>query len=155
SDRFGRRPVLLAGVAIYVLASIACVAAASIGGLIAPRFVQAVGACAGPGVCRAIVRDGHGRGGAARILSSMGAAMALAPALGPVLGGVVEASAGWRANFAILAVYGFAGLALTFLALPETVPDSGPGGTTLDGLLRGYLGLLTERSYMGYVFCSA
>jgi DHA1 family bicyclomycin/chloramphenicol resistance-like MFS transporter len=155
SDRFGRRPVLLAGVAIYVLASIVCVAAPSIASLIVARLVQAAGACAGPVVCRAIVRDVHGREGAARILSYMGAAMALAPALGPVLGGLVEASAGWRANFAILAVYGAVGLALTFAVLPETVPDSGPERTTLDGLMRGYLSLLRERSYMGYVFCSA
>jgi len=155
SDRFGRRPVLLAGVAIYVVASIACVAAQGIGSLIVARFVQAAGAGAGPVVCRAIVRDVHGREGSARILSYMGAAMALAPALGPVLGGLVEASAGWRANFAVLAAYGIAGLALTFAALPETVPDSRSDATTLSGLLRGYLGLLTERSYMGYVVCSA
>ena len=155
SDRLGRRPILLAGVAIYVVASVACVAAPGIGSLIAARFVQAAGACAGPVVCRAIVRDVHGREGAARILSYMGAAMALAPALGPVLGGLVEASLGWRANFAVLAVYGVAGLALTYMVLPETVPDAGPAGTTLEGLARGYLSLLRERSYMGYVFCSA
>jgi MFS transporter, DHA1 family, multidrug resistance protein len=154
SDRFGRRPVLLAGVAIYVLASIACVAATSVESLIAFRFIQACGACAGPVICRAIVRDVHGREGSARVLSYMSAAMALAPALGPVLGGVVEASAGWRANFAILAAYGFVGLVLIIIALPETVPDFGPDTTTLSGLLRGYLGLLSERSYMGYVICS-
>jgi len=154
SDRFGRRPVLLAGLVLYAGASIACALATSVPALIAARFVQATGACAGPVVCRAIVRDIHGREGAARVLSYMGAAMALAPAFGPVLGGFVESWLGWRGNFGIMIAYGALGLALTAAILPETAPHRGePVG--IDGLLRGYLSLLQARSYFGFVLLSA
>ena len=155
SDRFGRRPVLLAGLILYVVASVICALAPSVPTLIAARLLQAIGACAGPVVCRAVVRDVHGREGAARILSYMGAAMALAPALGPILGGFVEAWLGWRANFAILCIYGAVGLALTAAILPETAPHRGESGGGLDAALRGYLGLLGQRVYIGFVLCCA
>ena len=155
SDRFGRRPVLLAGLLLYVVASVICALAPSMPTLIAARLLQATGACAGPVVCRAVVRDVHGREGAARILSYMGAAMALAPALGPILGGFVEAWLGWRANFAILCIYGAVGLALTAAILPETAPHRGESGGGLDAALRGYLGLLGQRVYIGFVLCCA
>ncbi len=155
SDRFGRRPVLLAGLLLYVVASVICALAPSVPTLIAARLLQATGACAGPVVCRAVVRDVHGREGAARILSYMGAAMALAPALGPILGGFVEAWLGWRANFAILCIYGAVGLALTAAILPETAPHRGESGGGLDAALRGYLGLLGQRVYIGFVLCCA
>ena len=100
SDRFGRRPVLLGGLSIYLIASLACMTAPGIGSLIAWRFVQALGACTGVVLGRAIVRDVYGREGAARMLSYMGMAMALAPALGPILGGYLQVWFGWRANFA-------------------------------------------------------
>jgi DHA1 family bicyclomycin/chloramphenicol resistance-like MFS transporter len=96
-DRFGRRPVLLVGLAIYAAASLACLLAPTIGALIGLRFLQAIGACAGPVICLAIVRDVHGRDGAVRIYAYMGAATALAPTLGPILGGFLELWFGWRA----------------------------------------------------------
>src|SRR6266446_10357734 len=125
SDRFGRRPVLLAGLILYVVASAICALAPGVPTLIAARLLQATGACAGPVVCRAVVRDVHGREGAARILSYMGAAMALAPTLGPILGGFLELWFGWRAAFAVMTLYGAAGLVIVALALPETnlAPD--------------------------------
>jgi DHA1 family bicyclomycin/chloramphenicol resistance-like MFS transporter len=155
SDRFGRRPALLGGLLIYVVASVICALAPSVPTLIAARLLQATGACAGPVICRAVVRDVHGREGAARILSYMGAAMALAPALGPILGGFVEAWLGWRANFAILGAYGALGLVLTAAILPETAPHRGQSGGGLDATLRGYLSLLGERGYVGFALCCA
>ena len=155
SDRFGRRPVLLGGLLLYVVASIICALAPSVPALIAARLLQATGACAGPVVCRAVVRDVHGREGAARILSYMGAAMALAPALGPILGGFIESWLGWRANFAILCVYGAIGLGLTAAILPETAPHRSESGDGLHAALRGYLSLLGKRGYVGFVFCCA
>jgi DHA1 family bicyclomycin/chloramphenicol resistance-like MFS transporter len=79
ADRFGRRPVLLVGVAIYILATLACALASSIMMLVAARFVQALGGCAGPVIGRAIVRDVYGAESAARILSYMASVMVLAP----------------------------------------------------------------------------
>ena len=84
ADRFGRRPVLLWGMALYTLASIACALAADIAFLLAARFVQALGACVGPVIGRAIVRDLYEPREAGRILGYMGSAMALAPLIGAV-----------------------------------------------------------------------
>jgi DHA1 family bicyclomycin/chloramphenicol resistance-like MFS transporter len=82
SDRFGRRPVMLGGLMLYCLGSLGCILAASIEMLIAARFAQALGACAGPVIGRAIVRDLWGALDSARIIAYMGSAMALAPLLG-------------------------------------------------------------------------
>lgn len=160
SDRFGRRPMLLFGLALYVVASIACALATSIAMLIVARVVQAVGACAGPVVCRAVVRDVHGHGprgreGAARILAYMSTAMALAPALGPILGGFLETWFGWRANFVALTVYGAAGLLAALAMLPETNAAPDPHAVRVRRMLATYAGLLTHRAYPGFVLCCA
>ena len=86
SDRFGRRPVLIAGIALYVAATVVCLAAPSIEVLVSARFVQALGACAGPVLGRAVVRDIFGPERAGRALSYMSMAMAVAPAGGPIRG---------------------------------------------------------------------
>jgi len=155
SDRFGRRPVMLAGLAIYGAASIACVFAPSIAVLVAARFLQAVGACVGPVLGRAIVRDVHGRDGAARVLAYMSAAMALAPAIGPILGGFLEQGFGWRSNFLALVAYGLAGLAITWRILPETNVLRDPETARLHRILWSYRGFLGHRAYIGYVLCCA
>lgn len=155
SDRFGRRPVLLAGLCIYLIATFVCMLAPSVPLLVAARFAQAVGACVGPVLGRAVVRDVHGRAGAARVLSYMSAAMALAPAIGPILGGFLEVWFGWRANFAALAIYGSAGLIATFLMLPETNARPDPEAAHPMRIAAGYRGLLGHRVYVGYVLCCA
>ena len=155
SDRFGRRPVLLAGLALYLAASLACAMADSLTFLIVARFCQAVGACAGVVLGRAIVRDLHEPAQAAKVLSYIATAMALAPALGPILGGYVEAWFGWRANFLILAAFG----GLTWLAcialLPETNRRPNPEATRLSRSLAIYRELAAHPLYRGYVLvCS-
>jgi len=155
SDRFGRRPVLLVGLAIYVGASIVCTFAPSVPVLIFMRFLQAVGACVGPVLGRAVVRDVHGRDGAARVLAYMSAAMALAPAIGPIIGGFLEEWFSWRANFLALVCYGILGAVITWQILPETnrLPDL--EAARLERILRGYQGFLGHRRYVGYVLCCA
>lgn len=155
ADRFGRRPVILAGLTIYLLATLVCASAPDIEVLILARFVQAVGACVGPVLGRAVVRDIYGRERAARMLSYMGLAMALAPALGPILGGFLEVWFGWRANFAVLAVIAVSLLAATAAILPETNQWKNPDATRPGRLLATYLELLGHRSYLGYVFVVA
>jgi DHA1 family bicyclomycin/chloramphenicol resistance-like MFS transporter len=155
SDRFGRRPVLLVGLAIYVVASFVCMLAPSVSVLVAARFVQAVGACVGPVLGRAVVRDVYGREGAARVLAYMSAAMALAPAIGPILGGFLEEWFGWRINFLVLVLYGSGGFAIAWRILPET--NKGPDLQAAQPIriLLGYRGFLNHRSYVGYVLCCA
>jgi len=155
SDCFGRRPVLLVGLCIYLAASIACMLSPSIQALVAARFVQATGACVGPVLGRAIVRDVYGREGAARVLSYMSAAMALAPALGPIIGGFLEVAFGWRANFLALVLYGTGGLVVAALILPETNRTPNAEAAQPSHILAGYRGLIGHRSYIGYVLCCA
>jgi DHA1 family bicyclomycin/chloramphenicol resistance-like MFS transporter len=155
SDRYGRRPVLIGGLGLYVAASLACMAAPSIELLIAARFLQALGACAGVVLGRAVVRDVYGRERAAKALSYMSMAMALAPALGPILGGLLQVWFGWRANFLVLAAFGTGSLLGVFLLLPETGPQRGPAETSTAQMLRNYLILARDPVYLGHVLVTA
>ncbi|MEZ5666369.1 MAG: multidrug effflux MFS transporter [Alphaproteobacteria bacterium] len=151
SDRFGRRPVLLGGLGLYLAASVGCAFAPTIDWLVAGRFLQAVGACVGPVVGRAVVRDVYGRERAAKVLAYMGAAMALAPAVGPVLGGLMQQWFGWQANFALMALFGAAAIAGTLLLLSETNRHRNPAATSPRGLVGNYAALVRHRAYVGYV----
>jgi DHA1 family bicyclomycin/chloramphenicol resistance-like MFS transporter len=151
SDRFGRRPVLLGGLAVYVVASGLCLVAASIEQLIAARFLQALGGCAGPVLGRAVVRDVFGRDRAAQALSYMALAMAVAPAVGPVLGGYLQVWAGWTATFGVLAAIGLALLAAVTRYLPETNAYKNPQATRPGRLLANYALLARDPAYRGYV----
>jgi DHA1 family bicyclomycin/chloramphenicol resistance-like MFS transporter len=155
SDRFGRRPVLLAGVTIYCAATIACMTARSIEWLIAARFLQAVGACAGAVIGRAIVRDAYGAAGSARMLGFITAGTALAPVVGPMIGSVLTAAFGWRANFALLAVVGAALLSAAALRLPESNPHRDPRATNFRHIAANYRTVITTGGFRGYALCVA
>ncbi len=148
SDRFGRRPVLLGGLVIYLVASLGCLAATTIEGLIAGRFLQALGACAGPVLGRAVVRDLYGPVDSGRMLAYMGTAMALIPAAAPSLGGVLEVAFGWRANFVALAVFGALVLGLTWFALPESHFERDAEATRPRRVLSNFATLLRHRAYL-------
>jgi MFS transporter, DHA1 family, multidrug resistance protein len=155
SDRFGRRPVLLAGVAIYVAATLACVGAQSMDGLIAARFFQAVGACSGAVIGRAIIRDAYGATGAARMLGYITAGTAAAPVFGPMVGSLLTVTLGWRANFALLAIASAALLAAITLRLPESNLERDPHATNPRHLLANYAAILRNRGFVGYALCVA
>ncbi|WP_019644954.1 multidrug effflux MFS transporter [Novispirillum itersonii] len=150
SDRFGRRPVIIGGIVLYLIASVACLLAPTIDTLILARFAQAFGACAGPVLGRAIVRDVYHRDEAARMMSYMASAMALAPAVGPIIGGWLHGSFGWRSNFVALVVFGTCVLAATLLLLRETNAHMDPQATRPGRLLRTYGNLLKSPVFMGY-----
>lgn len=153
ADRFGRRPVLLCGLAVYVLASIACALAADIWLLLAARFVQALGACVGPVVGRAIVRDRYPPREAGRILGYMASAMALAPLIGPFIGAWLALAFGWRSNFWCLALYGALVLLALWSRLEETLrtPERGTAGR----LLANYGRILAHPTFLGFMLCVA
>jgi MFS transporter, DHA1 family, multidrug resistance protein len=155
ADRFGRRPVLLGGMAIYTIASIACALAPDISFLLAARFVQALGACVGPVVGRAIVRDLYGPRDAGRILGYMASVMALAPLIGPFIGGWLEVAFGWRANFWALALYGGLLMAALALRLRETLPTPLAGAFSPGQLLGNYLLILRNRAFIGFMLCAS
>lgn len=151
SDRFGRRPAILAGVTIFTAASIACAMATSIEMLILCRFLQALGACCGPVLGRAVVRDLYGPERSARILAYMSMSMALAPAIGPIIGGVLQQAFGWQATFWLLVGFGALMLAAVLGLLGESNRHRDPLATSPTRLVRNYASLLRHRRYIGYV----
>jgi MFS transporter, DHA1 family, multidrug resistance protein len=151
ADRFGRRPVLIGGLSLYVAASIACALAPGIGFLLAARFVQAIGACVGPVVGRAIVRDLYPPREAGRILGTMASAMALAPIVGPFIGGALEVAFGWRASFWFLAAFGGLLLAALALRLEETLAVPLLGVLAPRRLLANYRLILASRAFLGFM----
>lgn len=155
ADRFGRRPVLLVGMAVYILATLACALATSITMLLAARFVQALGGCAGPVIGRAIVRDVYGAESAARILSYMASVMVLAPLVGPFIGGWLEVGFGWRASFVALLVYA-TGLTLALWhGLDETLRQPDPHVLRLGRMAASFASLLRNPAYVGFVLCAS
>lgn len=151
SDRFGRRPVLLGAVALYVVSSIACVFVPTIEALVVARVFQAMGCCAGPVLGRAVVRDVYGRDRAAQVLSYMGTAMALAPAVGPIAGGWLQVMFGWHAVFVVLSLFSLVALIGTYFMLDETNAHRNPYATSPKGIVRNYAALLSHRVYVGYL----
>lgn len=155
SDRFGRRPLLIWGMALYAAASLGCALAADFQQLSVGRLFQALGACCGPVLGRAVVRDVYGRERAARMFAYMAMAMAVAPAVAPMLGGFLTQWPGWRGIFLALGAAGAALGGAVALMLSETNPHLSPDAVRPGRLLASYLGLLGDRAYRGYVLCFA
>jgi DHA1 family bicyclomycin/chloramphenicol resistance-like MFS transporter len=151
SDRLGRRPILLGGLGLFMLATLACALAPSIEALTAARAVQAFGA-SGPIVLgRAMVRDLYEGPRAGRELARMGMIMGLVPAVAPVIGGVLQHAFGWRSTFVASLAFAL-GLALVVgLFLPETLRARSPQGLSLPSIVRGFGVLLQNRAYRVYV----
>jgi DHA1 family bicyclomycin/chloramphenicol resistance-like MFS transporter len=120
SDRIGRRPVALGGLAIYIAGSVACIAAGSIGTLVLGRVVQAVGGIAGLVIARAVVRDLHERDAAASRLGYVMMAMVVVPMVSPFIGGWLAETSGHVGVFAFTAAIGLFALAFAFVDLSET-----------------------------------
>ena len=154
SDRFGRRSVMIAGMAGFVVFSLACALAYSIEALIVARLLQGIATCVEAVVVLAVIRDLYDGPSAVRILGAYGMAIALAPAVGPVIGGFVHVWQGWRANFVILTVLAAVVTALVWRFLPETAtPDR--GALNARRIARGYLALLSPGPFLVYALISA
>lgn len=155
SDRFGRKPVLLGGLLLFLVSSIAITFADSIESLTALRLLQALGGGAGPVLGRAMVRDIHGPKESARVLSYISMAMALAPAVAPILGGYMTVWWGWHSIFLFLALYSAIGVMMLTLQLPETAPPGHHKRITLQQLVGNYAALLAHREWRWYTLtCS-
>lgn len=148
SDSRGRRPPLLAGVAGFAVASLACAFAPSVWALIVLRFLQGLGGGFGIVIARAVVRDRHAGADAARIYGVMIAMTGLAPILAPTLGALVLHATSWRGIFGLLAAVGAAIYVATLLGLPESLPAGrrhGGGLSTTAGMFRR---LVRDRSFV-------
>ena len=151
SDRFGRRPVLLAGLGMMVVASGGCVFAETLPQLIAARFLQALGGASGMVISRAIIRDLYGRERVGAMISLVIAVMMIAQMLSPLVGGLLETSLGWRSIFyAITAASLLIAIGIAAM-LPETRRPRDPAASI--GFLGNVKGLFTSRAFIGYVLC--
>ena len=122
SDSFGRRPVILAALSVYTLASVGAAFAPSFGALLACRALQGLSAGAGSVIGQAIVQDRFAGPQAQKIMSHIMMVFGLAPAIAPVLGGWLHVSFGWRSTFVFLAIFGTAMIVLCLRLLPESLP---------------------------------
>ncbi len=153
SDRFGRRPVALGGLALTALMSLVALAVGNVASLVAVRIVQAIGAASGIVVARALVRDLFERDRAAAMLGLVATAMVIAPTFGPLIGGLLETAFGWPAIFLFVAAASLAVLAWGLVVLPETRRSgarSGGGNFRAD-----FMALASSASFHGYVLCAA
>jgi DHA1 family bicyclomycin/chloramphenicol resistance-like MFS transporter len=153
SDRFGRRPVLLAGLCLFLAGTALCGFAPSLPVLIAGRVAQAIGACAGLVLGRAIIRDVYDRDASARGIAIVMMAMTLVPAISPAMGAYVSEWFGWRAMFALHAVFGVSVLAWTQRRLAETRTEIIP--LNLPEIGRSYRTLLGSPAVLCFALCTA
>lgn len=155
SDRFGRRGPLLLGIVIYTAASLVCALAPSIQVLIAARFVQALGGCAGAVIARAIVRDKFNHADTARVLSLMTLIMGLAPVLAPQLGGLIQFFAGWRGVFWTLVTFGLLIGLWSALSLTESRSEATAAQARSENPFKAYGALLGQKRLVGYALAGA
>jgi MFS transporter, DHA1 family, multidrug resistance protein len=154
ADRFGRRPVLLGSLTLYVLACLAATFATSIMLLVAARIVQAAGGTAGQALSRTIVRDLAPRDSAASMIGYVTMGMVIAPLMAPAIGGFIDDTYGWRMIFVFSLVVGAIGAVLALLLLPETRPTSISAQTTGDMLRRSWQ-VVQNRRFLGYALGAA
>jgi DHA1 family bicyclomycin/chloramphenicol resistance-like MFS transporter len=150
SDRFGRRPVLLAGLVLYTASGIACMLAPVVEVLVAARLIQGFGACSGMVLTRAIIRDLYEPQQGARVLSWISLLFVFVPLLAPVVGGYITVWFGWRANFAVLVVCGLGMLASVWVLLAETNRHRDPSATDLRRMAANAAMIWKNRTFAGF-----
>jgi len=152
SDRYGRKPVLYLGLAIYVIATLGCAVAQDINTLIAARFIQGLGGACGPVLARAIVSDSYSRRDAARVMAAIAGAMALVPAIAPVFGSWLLYVFTWRAHFVLLLILGL----ITIVAvtrLQESCKTISDSPLKLSHIFSQFSLCLGNRNFVGYALC--
>jgi len=147
-DRFGRRPVMLTGFAVFTLASLACALADSLAALVLSRFLQAAGVSVGTVASRAILRDTRSSEKTAEAMAYIAAAMGIAPVLAPILGGLLDTGIGYQSIFLVSAVIGAMVFLGMFLRLSETL-DDGAARPDLGAWIRNYGVLLKSPQFLG------
>ncbi len=153
SDRFGRRPVVVAGLALATVASTAAIFAANIAGLILARVAQSLGASTGQTIGRAIIRDLYDREHAASMIGLVTSVVVLMPMLAPLIGGILDTLFGWEAIFVFAASLSFAVFVWAVLTLPETRKISAVPGER--GHFRADLAALAASPrFFGYALCA-
>lgn len=152
SDKYGRKPIMLLGLSITIVGSVACWMANSIEWLIVGRFIQAFGGAVGLVLARAIVRDVYGAEEAARVIATLVMVMVVLPMLSPALGGELIARFGFHSVFVVTAVMCVFILAFLSYKLPETLEEPVPF-EGVRAMILTYFSLFKSRIFCGYAFC--
>jgi MFS transporter, DHA1 family, multidrug resistance protein len=151
SDKFGRRPVILWGMLLFLLATIGCMVSPTVEVFLAFRMAQSV-VVVGLAISRASIRDSVPAAEAASLIGYVTMGMAIAPMLAPAVGGALDEAFGWQSSFAMLAVIGFAVLVLSWLDLGETAPKS---DNSIFQQFKEYPELLKARRFWAYALTNA
>lgn len=156
SDRFGRRPLLMGGLALYAVASLAAALAPDVLGVIVARVVQALGACAGTVLARAVIRDVWPRDEAASVLGYVTMGMTVSPMFAPIVGSLLEMVWGWRGGMLACLVFAIPVAWVCWRRLPETlaVPQRLPGVTAIWSAYRSLWAIPSFRGYATVTACS-
>ena len=153
SDRFGRRPVVLAGLALATVASTAAIFAANIASLITARVVQSLGASTGQTIGRAIIRDLYDRDQAASMIGLVTSVVVLMPMAAPLIGGILDTLFGWESIFVFTTILSLTVFVWAVIALPETRKGSTAPGER--GHFRADLAALASSPrFFGYALCA-
>ncbi len=155
SDMLGRKPPLYFGLGLFAIGSVGCALAPDIHTLVAMRFVQGLGACAGTVVPRAVVRDLYTGHEALRLMSTLMLVFSVSPILAPLAGSLLIEWQGWRSAFWFMLVIGLLGLLLMATQMRETRPPAQRAGSSWGQTFRGYATLLRDRHFMGLVLIGA
>jgi DHA1 family bicyclomycin/chloramphenicol resistance-like MFS transporter len=150
SDRFGRKPVMIGGLTLYLLSSAACAAAPTLPWLVVARFVQAIGCCTGVVVARAVIRDAYAPAEGAKVLARASSLLALAPIFGPILGGYLQVAFGWRAAFVALALAGLIVWIAALRRMRESNSRTDTDAMRPDRLARSYLDVARSPAFWAY-----
>ncbi|NRB56932.1 MAG: multidrug effflux MFS transporter [Salinicola sp.] len=148
SDALGRRPALMLGMAIYSIAGIVAWRAQSVEMLIAARFFQAFGGCAGLALGRAMIRDTAAPDRAVQRLAVLNLVVAIGPAMAPLIGSLLTSTLGWRTVLLALCLMGVGNLLFVWRLMPETARAT--GRINLPNLAHEYRTLLRSPAFIGY-----
>jgi DHA1 family bicyclomycin/chloramphenicol resistance-like MFS transporter len=148
SDSFGRRPVLLAALSMYVLASIGAACAPTFGWLLACRALQGLAAGSGAVIGQAIVQDRFSGAQAQKMMSHIMMVFGLAPAIAPVLGGWLHVTFGWRSTFVFLALFGTLMIVLFYRLVPESLPPEKRHAFHPVSIAKNYLMVLRHARFL-------
>ena len=150
SDKYGRKPPLYIGLLIFVVASVGCALSTTVEWLIFFRFLEALGACAGGVISRAVVRDLYHPSEASKIYSYLMLVSSVAPMLSPIAGGYILISLGWKAIFLILAALGVISLFSIVFWLEESHAKNRTESIAIKNVANEYAKLLKHKYFMGY-----
>jgi drug resistance transporter, bcr/cflA subfamily len=149
SDRIGRKLPLFIGIVLFVIGSVGCALSESMSAVVFWRVFQAIGACVGPMLSRAMIRDRFAQSQAAQMLSTLTIIMAIAPIAGPFIGGGLLKVATWHWIFWLLAVIGVL-MFITIFKLPETLPIEKRASGSLWNAFKNYRTLFANATFMRY-----